>query len=681
MSYSISGNAGTAYATVSCTGQSDIVADGLGAYSFVGVTGTVTVTPTLTGYTFTPTNLVISGATSTADFTAALTAVTGTGGGVWTKQGVSLPSLSTDAVGPANQTVIYDTNPQVISANPDGKVFKMWCSSFGNNKVIYAESPDGINWTRYNTNGYLFGGASTASVLRVFKNSTTYYMYSVVSPYATITCWTSSDGITWASQGTALSASGGTNWDGVSVIYLTPFHFDGTTWYASYAATASNNNTYSGIATSTDLIHWTNGASALAFSSFPNAFAPLDVHFIGSTYYAWASFVRAAPSAFYPSDIGRSSSPDLSTWSYPISVLKPTLGNEGVGLANRNIGPPTLLEVNGKSYMYYSATPDESTGALYQVMLATADMPLAQVVATPEQSIPPGGTQLAYDDFLRGSYPENPLSDGGKWTTASATPLKVLSAGICEASALSLACEAAYTGTSWPNDQYSEVTLGRLAGNIGIPLLYVRGGAVFATQSYQLNLQLGQFAYLNKEDSGETLILTCAAAGGQTAKPASYDVWRLSVTGTTLTVYQNNVVVGSVVNTKWSSGTPGFGAYNDTNLSDAQVTFWSGGNPTTAFYEITGNAGVAGATISWSGGSTTADSLGDFNTGLLANGSYTLTPSKTGYTFSPVNSAQTVSGADITGVNFTATQSSGGSAWWLIGSTDSLEDVPRRRGH
>jgi fibronectin type 3 domain-containing protein len=39
----------------------------------------------------------------------------------------------------------------------------------------------------------------------------------------------------------------------------------------------------------------------------------------------------------------------------------------------------------------------------------------------------------------------------------------------------------------------------------------------------------------------------------------------------------------------------------------------------------------------------------------LANGTYTVTPSNIGYTFSPVSQSVTVNGADKTGVNFTAT--------------------------
>lgn len=78
------------------------------------------------------------------------------------------------------------------------------------------------------------------------------------------------------------------------------------------------------------------------------------------------------------------------------------------------------------------------------------------------------------------------------------------------------------------------------------------------------------------------------------------------------------------------------------------------------FYSISGNAGVAGATVSYSGtssGSVTADGSGNFTIPSLINGgTFTITPSLTGYSFSPTFASETLSGANITGVDFTATQ-------------------------
>ncbi len=53
--------------------------------------------------------------------------------------------------------------------------------------------------------------------------------------------------------------------------------------------------------------------------------------------------------------------------------------------------------------------------------------------------------------------------------------------------------------------------------------------------------------------------------------------------------------------------------------------------------------------------SVTADSSGNFVFGNVPNGSYTVTPSSSGITFTPSSQSVTVNGANVTGVNFTAT--------------------------
>jgi subtilisin family serine protease len=90
----------------------------------------------------------------------------------------------------------------------------------------------------------------------------------------------------------------------------------------------------------------------------------------------------------------------------------------------------------------------------------------------------------------------------------------------------------------------------------------------------------------------------------------------------------------------------------------------SGGTPPPATYSVSGavtsgGAGVSGVTVAVSGqGSVTTDASGNFTVTGLVNGSYTLTPSKTNWTFSPVNRSVSVSGANVTGQDFTATYSS-----------------------
>lgn len=73
---------------------------------------------------------------------------------------------------------------------------------------------------------------------------------------------------------------------------------------------------------------------------------------------------------------------------------------------------------------------------------------------------------------------------------------------------------------------------------------------------------------------------------------------------------------------------------------------------------ITPAAGGSGATITLSGATTatvTGNGSGAFSFSGLADGTYTLTPTHTGYTFSPTSQNATVTAANVTGINFTAT--------------------------
>jgi hypothetical protein len=60
-------------------------------------------------------------------------------------------------------------------------------------------------------------------------------------------------------------------------------------------------------------------------------------------------------------------------------------------------------------------------------------------------------------------------------------------------------------------------------------------------------------------------------------------------------------------------------------------------------------------TLSGTGsGTVTSDGLGNFVFSGIADGSYTVTPSKSGYTFTPASAPVTVAGANVSGINFTA---------------------------
>jgi PKD repeat protein len=73
-------------------------------------------------------------------------------------------------------------------------------------------------------------------------------------------------------------------------------------------------------------------------------------------------------------------------------------------------------------------------------------------------------------------------------------------------------------------------------------------------------------------------------------------------------------------------------------------------------------AALAGVTVSTGSVSTTTTSTGAYTLSNLANATYTLTPSLSGYTFTPVNRSVTVSGANVTAQNFTGTATTGNAS-------------------
>ncbi len=92
----------------------------------------------------------------------------------------------------------------------------------------------------------------------------------------------------------------------------------------------------------------------------------------------------------------------------------------------------------------------------------------------------------------------------------------------------------------------------------------------------------------------------------------------------------------------------------------------SGAGGVTVTYSISGTitsggAALADVTVSTNGGSATSNASGVYTISGLANGNYTITPVKTGFTFTPATLALTVNGANLTDHNFTATAAASGT--------------------
>lgn len=175
--------------------------------------------------------------------------------------------------------------------------------------------------------------------------------------------------------------------------------------------------------------------------------------------------------------------------------------------------------------------------------------------------------QLASDNFASGS-----LAAG--WSAAFGSHLSVVvnngSAFVAEAPDTATTCDSLWTALIWPNDQISEATIAALTLENGTNLaLWVRvqSGSL---SGYVLNLSQGN-AILYRCDNGTfTSILNVSAA------IASNDIWSLNVNGSVLSIYQNFVRVGYIIDYTYSGGAPGFRQSSSVNVTHSQLGSWRG---------------------------------------------------------------------------------------------------------
>jgi hypothetical protein len=151
--------------------------------------------------------------------------------------------------------------------------------------------------------------------------------------------------------------------------------------------------------------------------------------------------------------------------------------------------------------------------------------------------------------------------------------------------------------------------------------------------------------------SGATVSLSGAAAATTIADGAGNYVFTGLVNGTYVVTPSS---AGYTFNPSTQTAT--VNVANVTGLNFTAIA--QGGQTFSISGAITPTAGGAGVTLVLSGtasATTTSSSAGNYTFTGLANGSYTVTPSSAGFTFSPASHNVTVNGANVTGLNFTAT--------------------------
>ena len=501
--------------------------------------------------------------------------------GIWQKQGIVVPAIASDLTssgfGAFQASVMQDVNAQILS----GTVYKMWFTGGGatTSNIYYAESTDGIAWTRRAT--AVLAGWSNGQVI---KSGSTYYMYAQAAAAqgsGNIALYTSSDGIVWAQQSTTILAKGaGGAWDATGFYVLaSPVLFNGI-WYMLYVGSAAGSLGLfkMGVATSTDLLNWTKSASNPVLS---NASAACTPQFVNGKWYLW---VTAGPSSpqwsgaaqnYDPTEGVRYQSADLITWTNPVHSAHHSQLFESVNTSTGQFAPSSIIDVNGRAYMYSISSPgDNRTPQDYQIGLAIAPVNIATLAGVNEDGV----SQVATDAFTSGI--------GGlsaNWTTPTgASNIQIVAGNKAEPTSTAVVCAAAYTGASFSADQYSEITIAALtdANSLEYPLVRCQTGA---QTWYRVNYQ-GPAGSLVPSDISIGKVVNGAATNlgpFQAITPVLGDVIRLSVVGNVLSVFQNGTLVQQVVdqtNSPIATGNPGMLVFNSTTITNSQISLWAGGN-------------------------------------------------------------------------------------------------------
>ena len=680
----ISGNAGTAGATLSYTDGTakTATADGTGAYSFwVSYNWSGSVTPSATGYTFTPASISYSNLAAPQtgqNFTAS-----------------SVPVISGNA-GASGVTLSYtDGTAKTVTSDGSGNysitVSNNWSGTVTPSKTGYTFSPTNLTFTNVAANqnaqnfsvasllisgsagisgvtlSYTDGSAKTATSdgsgnysFTVSNNwtgtvtpSKTGYTFSPASlSYNAITTPQSGQNFSVAS----LLISGNTGVGGVTLSYT-----DGT----AKTATSDVNGDYSFTVSN----NWTGTVTP---SKTGYTFSPASLSYNAiTTPQSGQNFSVASLSISGSTGVGG------VTLSYTDGSAKTATsdgsGNYSFTVSNNWTGTVTPSKTGytfSPASLSYNAITTPQSGQNFSVasLLISGSAGISGVTL----SYTDGSAKTATSDGS-GNYS---FTVSNNWT-GTVTPSKTGYAF----SPASLSYNAITTPQSGQNFSVSQVQISGNAGTAGATISYTDGSAKTATAD-------GTGAYSLLVSSNWTGTIT-PSKNGYTFSPANYSFTNLTTpqTGQDFTASSAPTISGNAgasgVTLSYTDGTAktvtsdGSGNYSVTvsnnwsgtitpsktgyTFSPTSLTFTNvaanqnAQNFSVATLLISGNAGVSGVTLSYTDGSAktaTSDGSGNYSFTVSHNWTGTVTPSKTGYTFSPTNLSFNAITAPQSGQNF-----------------------------
>jgi hypothetical protein len=552
--YALSGNVGIAGATVTLSGSSSATmpANASGAYSFTLANGTYTITPSLSGYIFSPTSqtVIIANAPAT---------------------GVNFTPVQTFSIWPAS------TTPGTPSENDPGSVelgVKFQSSVAGSVLGIRFYKGSGNTGTHI---GNLWDSSGTKMATATFTNETA------------------------------------TGWQ--QVLFSSPVSISAkTTYVASYFAPAggyaADSSFFSaGGVSNPPLQALANSVSADGVYAYGNSSS-----FPSSTYQStnyWVDVVFAPASA----------APTFSVSGTITGGAGATVNLTGPATASTTADPSGNYAFTGLANGSYTVTPSKS-GLVFNPFSAPANV---------------NGGNVSVN-FTASAAPTFSISGT---ITGGATTATVALSGTATATTTvgqngNFSFSGLANGTYTLTPSQSGYTFSPASSSVTVNNANVTG-VIFAT-IYSISGTI-------TGGGGATVALSGAATATTTADPSGNYIFA-------------GLANGSYTVTPSKSGLVFTPASQSVTVAGANISNVNFATPTPTF-SISGTitGGATTATVALSGpatATTTVDQNGNYSFSGLASGSYTVTPSQSGYTFSPASASVTVNGANGT-ANFTAT--------------------------